>query len=202
MKEAREAKGWSQEELRAAAGVKSQGTIGNIEAGTRQRPRELLAIADALEVRPEWLQDGKLPMRASRGVNSPEPPTSGVAHHMNPKSFETVPSYTWEQVMKKDQEGTLDNEFFALAPDDAMAPRAPAGSRWLFIRSERPRFGDGVIVRDQHGMLHLREYMQGKAPGEWRAVAAREAYRSFSNVADQVQLVAVLRIPMTGWADR
>jgi DNA-binding XRE family transcriptional regulator len=48
----------SQAALGKAAGV-SQGTIGNIEAGIRDRPRELLAIAAALKANPGWLESGK-----------------------------------------------------------------------------------------------------------------------------------------------
>lgn len=52
---ARERLNLSQQDLAARAGV-SQGTIGNIESGLRKKPRELLAIASAVEVSPEWLQ--------------------------------------------------------------------------------------------------------------------------------------------------
>jgi transcriptional regulator with XRE-family HTH domain len=58
IKEEREGRGWSQQELAARAGV-SQGTIGNLEAGLRKSARNLLGIAAALEVRPEWLATGK-----------------------------------------------------------------------------------------------------------------------------------------------
>lgn len=58
LKQAREALGLSQLEVAIAAGVK-QGTIGNIEAGLRSRPRELLAIAAAVKVSPQWLLTGK-----------------------------------------------------------------------------------------------------------------------------------------------
>ncbi|NQW92667.1 MAG: LexA family transcriptional regulator [Polaromonas sp.] len=60
LKEAREAAGLKQQELATAAGV-SQGTIANIESGLRKNPRELLAIAKALNVQPEWLKNGKSP---------------------------------------------------------------------------------------------------------------------------------------------
>lgn len=60
LKQARTALGISQEALARAAGVK-QSTIGNIEAGTRQRPRDLHAIAKAARVNEEWLRSGSGP---------------------------------------------------------------------------------------------------------------------------------------------
>lgn len=48
----------SQTELATQAGV-SQGTIGNIESGVRKRPRELLAIARALNASAAWLESGR-----------------------------------------------------------------------------------------------------------------------------------------------
>lgn len=58
--QSREAKGLTQEALARAAGV-SQGTIGNIESGLRENPRELLAIAAAVGVSPQWLKSGQGP---------------------------------------------------------------------------------------------------------------------------------------------
>lgn len=60
LKDAREKAGLTQPQLAAAAGV-SAGTIGNIEAGTRKNPRELLAMAKAVGVLPQWLRDGSGP---------------------------------------------------------------------------------------------------------------------------------------------
>lgn len=58
LKAVRLEKGWSQTELADKAGV-SQSAIGNIESGTRKRPRDLLSIAKAVEVRAEWLETGR-----------------------------------------------------------------------------------------------------------------------------------------------
>lgn len=58
IREARTALGWSQVQLAEEVGV-SQSSIGNIESGLRQRPRELVSIAKALRVSPEWLETGK-----------------------------------------------------------------------------------------------------------------------------------------------
>lgn len=60
IKATRQKLGWSQAHLAAEAGI-SQSTIGNIESGFRQRPRELVSIAQALGVSPEWLETGKTP---------------------------------------------------------------------------------------------------------------------------------------------
>lgn len=49
-----------QEQLASMAGV-SQGTIANLESGTRKNPRELLGIARALGLNAEWLKTGKGP---------------------------------------------------------------------------------------------------------------------------------------------
>lgn len=57
LKAARLEKGWSQAHLAAEAGV-SQSAIGNIESGLRQRPREVVALARAVGVLPEWLETG------------------------------------------------------------------------------------------------------------------------------------------------
>ena len=58
VKAVRQELGWNQVELAEQVGV-SQSTIGNIESGQRKRPRELLSIAKALGVTPEWLETGK-----------------------------------------------------------------------------------------------------------------------------------------------
>ena len=59
VKAVRQELGWSQVRLAAEVGV-SQSSIGNIESGFRQRPRELVSIAKALQVSPEWLETGKV----------------------------------------------------------------------------------------------------------------------------------------------
>jgi len=64
----------SQVQLAKKAGV-GQSAIGNIEAGTRSSPRNLLGLARALGVTPEWLADGKEPMIPAGDTQSSEQPT-------------------------------------------------------------------------------------------------------------------------------
>jgi transcriptional regulator with XRE-family HTH domain len=65
---ARKVNGLSQQALATKAGI-AQSTVGNIEAGERERPREITAIAKALGFNAEWLLDGTGP---ERGEPPPE----------------------------------------------------------------------------------------------------------------------------------
>jgi transcriptional regulator with XRE-family HTH domain len=58
VKQVREQRKLSQAALAKAAGV-SQGAIGNFERDIRKKPRDLLAVARALDVNPAWLETGK-----------------------------------------------------------------------------------------------------------------------------------------------
>ena len=69
LKAAREEANLTQEQLADAAGV-SQGTIANIESGIRKNPRELLAIAKAAHVNPEWLKTGKGPKHNDSNITN------------------------------------------------------------------------------------------------------------------------------------
>lgn len=73
LKALREQAHLTQGQLAAMAGV-SQGTIGNIEAGARKEPRNLLAIARALGVDPEWLQTGRGKPAIALATSSVRPP--------------------------------------------------------------------------------------------------------------------------------
>lgn len=121
LKHARDAKGWSQEQLAKAAGV-SQGTIGNIESGLRKSPRELLALAACLEVPPEWLKWGT--GKPTAGNTSPGPDMRGM-----------VPLVSYVQA------GAWDGAVDSMQPGDAdhwlQCPRAHSASTYaLRVRGE------------------------------------------------------------------
>lgn len=86
LKSAREAAELSQDELAKKAGV-SQGTIANVEGGVRKNPRELLAIARAVGVNPEWLKSGKGPKLAepNNSNHSAQEQSPGYAISRNTK---------------------------------------------------------------------------------------------------------------------
>lgn len=97
-KAAREALGLNQVELANSAGV-AAGTIGNLEAGTRKNPRELLAIAAALKVNAEWLKSGKGPRDAGAATES-SPKAPAGAHAELLAFFDELPPLEQAAVLR------------------------------------------------------------------------------------------------------
>ena len=101
---ARDQRGMSQAELAVKAGVQ-QGTIGNIEAGIRKKPRELLSIAKALGAHAEWLEAGRGAWETAKGAVFKEP---------TPEEWELLAH--WRHLLSKDKKAKL-SEIVALAEE-------------------------------------------------------------------------------------
>jgi len=72
LKETRLEEGLSQKALGLRAGV-SQTTIANIEGGRNKGSTELVAIATALGVRPEWLENEAGPKKSGEATDDAKP---------------------------------------------------------------------------------------------------------------------------------
>lgn len=84
----------------------------------------------------------------------------------------------------------LPERFVTAIPDDSGGPEYPAGTRIIWSTSKRPSFGSLVLIRDEHGQIHVREYHQGQAPGQW--FARPLAPRGFATYdGSMVHIVAV-----------
>ena len=83
----------------------------------------------------------------------------------------------------------LPPRFILALPDDALAPDFPAGTRISWSTEKPPRVGSVVLVRDQHGQAHAREYTQGRAPGQWIAAPTGRAFASLDGA--EITLLAV-----------
>jgi transcriptional regulator with XRE-family HTH domain len=108
----------SQQDIATAAGV-SQSTIGNIEAGERKRPRELLRIAAALGVSPVWLETGE-----------GDPQDAGPPPEW---PFELLSREQWLALTER-QRGAVENAaldvYKGLMAGAAKAPHSGPNSRW------------------------------------------------------------------------
>lgn len=197
LKEAREARKMTQTAVAKLAGV-SQGTIGNLEKDRGKNPRELLAIARAVGVSPDWLLTG----RGGREImHEFDPPSLGgdphLAHPMSLRSFTVVPTLKWGVLMNEE----LPLVFKTALPDNAMAPRAPVGTVVEFTRELEPQPGDGVLLRDRDGNLYCREYRVLRA-GVWEAHAENRAFNPLDPEVEGLTIVAVLTAAATRWSVR
>lgn len=165
---ARNEAGLTQTALAQKARV-SQGTIGNIESGVRQQPRELLKIASALDVRPEWLLDGKMPKRSNVAP--------GPELHGRVPLISWVAAGTWSEAADPYSVGDAEDW---LACPRSHGPRTFAlrvrglsmynpGGRWSYQEGEiifvdpdrRPAHGDRVVVRlEDKGETTFKQYIE------------------------------------------
>lgn len=147
----------------------------------------------------ETLLGGSLGFSAASALTHPS--AEGLAHVLSQRAIETRLPITWESFMTEHKAGTLSKSFIVICPDDAMAPMARKGDELFFRIGVEPRIGDGVIVRDKHDGYFIRMYSEGDRPGLWTAKARKEGYRTLHSEADELTVVAVLRVPERGWAD-
>lgn len=97
LKLARDAAGLTQGALAKRVRM-SPGTIGNLETGLRKTARNLTGIAAALGVRPEWLADGKGPMKAD----------TSAAAQAQPWPFESISPADWGRLTER-QKGVAED---------------------------------------------------------------------------------------------
>lgn len=137
------------------------------------------------------LEGGPLPHMTSalRLVVSEKTPLYEVAHAVNHLPLEAVPLLTREQLLTEHTP-----ELFAFAaPDDAMAPEAPAGTEIVWTTRRRVAPGRLVLLRDQHQQLHVRRCQQGDGPGAWVGGVTNTAYRPLHSDEPGLVVLAVYK---------
>lgn len=89
---ARELRKLTQQDLANRSGVQ-QSAIGNYESGLRKSSREVIALARALEVRPEWLQNGSGGMELVGAPRAAREPSSAYGQAAWPFTHVTPAQY-------------------------------------------------------------------------------------------------------------
>lgn len=164
LKDAREAANLTQGQLAVKAGV-SQGTIANIESGTRKNPRELMAIAKAANINPEWLKSGK-GQRAFVEVGNVSHASIGINRI---PLIDYVQAGVWTAVADTFQPGDaedwlltdldLSGKAFALQiKGDSMRPDFNPGDRVIIDPDVQPQAGDFVVAKNGHEEATFKKY--------------------------------------------
>ena len=138
---ARKQRKLTQQTLATLAGV-SQGTIGNLEAGTRARPRELINIAQALQVSVGWLDSGEGPWQAETSN------VTGAEAHRRVPVISWIRAGHWGDVDDPFHPGEADEwalAFDSLPSNNAFALRVVGDSMTSPVPGMRS-FPEGTII--------------------------------------------------------
>lgn len=164
LRDAREAASLTQEQLAAKAGV-SQGTIANVESGARKNPRELMAIAKAAKVNPEWLKSGK----GQRAFLNQNNVLSARIGSRRIPLIDYVQAGVWTAVADTFQPGDaedwlltdldLSGQAFALQiKGDSMRPDFNPGDRVIIDPDVQPQAGDFVVAKNGDEEATFKKY--------------------------------------------
>jgi transcriptional regulator with XRE-family HTH domain len=148
LKQARNAKNWSQSTLEEHSGVK-QAVISKIERGDQERTTYLTQLAKALDVTPAWLESGEEP--------------SITRHPAATDAIDMVPIIDWDTATDWTPNLKLEGKIITALPilradsprcdfglivtGDAMRETAQHGSFILISTSATPNHGDAVLVK-------------------------------------------------------
>jgi transcriptional regulator with XRE-family HTH domain len=181
----RVAQGMNTRQLADLVGTSRQ-NIENFEAGQVDQPRYLTKLARVMgyQFTDELLAQKPPPM---------ETPQAEGAHSMIYPGWtmEEIRPMLWEELQMLERKEDLPPLFQVQAPDNAMAPRLRQGVRATFDRNLVAQVGDGVLVRDSAGELHIRYYRRGRA-GTWEAHAESEHTAPLVSDRDGLKVMAVL----------
>ena len=146
------------------------------------------SVAAILDESPGWTESHHSHGGGGTGV---------VAQEMILRPYIVAPVIAWEQIVSRATE--LPAEFQTVLVDDAMAPKAPAGSRVKFSRDTKPAPGDAVLVVDNRGVLYCRVYHAG-LHGAWQAVATNAVYPPLQAQEHGLRVLAVFTGLEGSWA--
>lgn len=153
LKYARELAKLTQAQLADNAGV-SQGTIANIESGIRKSPRELLEIAKALNIRPEWLKTGLGPMEpaAQRLRNQISGIWASSDGHFDSINRIQEAQADFQADTQRDLESNLDSELYLVNPKRTpVVGTAKLGDNGYYEELGYPTgHGDGWVENYSH----------------------------------------------------
>lgn len=111
-----------------------------------------------------------------------------VAQNLSYRPAILAPLYSWEQLVNNKQD--LPADFVTVLIDDAMAPKAPAGSRVRFKRDSKAMPGDAVLVVDSAGETYFRLFIGG-LHGRWQAAPTNHVYPTLDATEHGLRILAV-----------
>ncbi len=163
VKQARKYRNLTQAQLAKAAGV-SQGAIGNLESGTREKPRELLNLALALGVNINWLANEKGPMLLGESNIAPTPIGSRSIALIDYVQAGAWAAATSGGIAAEASDWLLtdlalsDGAFALEIKGDSMLPDFQPGDRVIIDPAVEPHPGDFVVAKNGEHEATFKKY--------------------------------------------
>lgn len=189
---ARKARGLTQAQLARAAGI-GQSDVSKLERGEMMKSTATVRLAAAVDVHPNWLEQGGLPhpdfvtgitvRSGPRLVALPSRPRVGI--DIEDARAAELREVSWGELMGAKE---LPDSFTLPVDGQPLGGFAP-GERVIFSRSARPIPGKPVLLVDTDGNYFMRRYVERK-PGQWRAVADSDGLDPLDPERDGVTIFA------------
>ena len=179
LKQARENQGLTQQQLADLAKV-AQGTIANIENGIRKKPRELLNIAQALKVSPDWLANGPETTATTH--------TGVVRDQVASYGTESLGSVRTRLVPIKGAAKMGEGGFYDMVDDDGHVDAYSSDPQAYALRVK----GDSMHPAIRHGAIVIVEPSGSCIPGEYVAIAFKDGRKMVKElVIDRLDEVVI-----------
>ena len=195
--EAIKKKGISKKDLADRFGVQPPSVQDWIKRGTirKERLTELWEFFSDV-CGPEHWGLNQFPFDDPDALPSPKmtiPPWVTRPVSLSPQKLPPIPEMKFGEVAMQSERGGLAEMFSTVLVDDSAAPDYPRGCQIIWSTSREAAPGRVVLVRDKHGVLHVRRYAQSTMPGQFVARAMNEAYATLESAAHGLKVVAVLK---------
>jgi len=178
--------GYTNAQLAKAAGVTRSAASQWLVTTKKLKAESVLGLAQLTGWRAAWWSSGVGPKE-----QGPPLSRSPLAHLVTLDAHTVIaPLIGWEAIVS---DKNLTGLFRCAMPDDSALPKYPKGVEVLWDTGRQAKPGRLVLVRDKHDQVHVREYRQDKAPGQWLAVPLNAAYASLDCVEDGLSIVAVFK---------
>lgn len=195
--EAIKKKGIKKKELADHFGIKPPSVQGWINHGTIKKERLVDVWSYFADVcGPEHWGLNQFPFDNPDDLPSAKltmPPWLTRPVSLSPQKLPPIPEMKFGEVAMQWERGGLAEMFLTVLVDDSAAPDYPQGCQIIWSRSRKAAPGRVVLVRDVHGVLHVRRYVQSTTPKQFVAKAINPAYATLKSDAQELTVVAVFK---------
>lgn len=187
---ARLARGLSQTKL-ADLSLMKQSDVSKVERGESAQTAGIARLCKVLRVDSDWLEFGRPPF-PDFVLRAAEPDAAPYLAHAASLHGATLDAPLLNAAAIREI-NNMPAFFRTVIDDDANAPAIKQGQEVLWSTTRKAAPGRMVLVRDLHGVLHVRQYRQARVPDQWIAAPLNDAFAYLYSHLDGIAIIGVLK---------